>query len=167
MVRFINFLLYQTGWFFCVLGAAWHFPWFGTSIALSLLLVHFWLATDRATQLKLALVAAGVGLVIDSAQLWAGVFVFPQGVFVPWLPPPWMSVLWMQFATTLQYSMRWMSGRYALSACFGLMGAPLAFFAGERLGAIEFLSPRLPHYAILALLWSIAVPALDLRFGSL
>ena len=115
MVRFINFLLYQTGWFFCVLGAAWHFPWLGTSIALSLLVVHFWLATDRAMQLKLALSAAAVGLVIDTAELGAGVFVFPQGAFVPWLPPPWMSVLWMQFATTLQYSMRWMSGRYALS----------------------------------------------------
>ena len=37
---------------------------------------------------------------------------------------------------------------------------PVAFFAGERLGAVEFLSPRLPNYATLALLWSITVPLL-------
>jgi hypothetical protein len=104
--------------------------------------------------------AAGIGLVVDSVQLWAGVFVFSQGVVVEWLPPPWMSVLWMQFATTFQYSMRWMSGRYTVSACFGFAGAPLAFFAGERLGAIEFLTPRLMHYSVLALLWSVAVPLL-------
>jgi hypothetical protein len=160
MTRAVNFLLYQVGWFCCVLGSAWHLPWLGMSVALCLIAVHFWLTTARTAQLQLALVAAGVGLVIDSVQLWAGVFAFSQGVVVEWLPPPWMSVLWMQFATTFQYSMRWLSGRYAVSACFGLAGAPLAFFAGERLGAIEFLSPRLIHYAVLALLWSVAVPLL-------
>ncbi len=56
--------------------------------------------------------------------------------------------------------MRWLSRNYALSACFGLAGAPLAFFAGEKLGAVEFLAPRLTHYALLALLWSVAVPLL-------
>ena len=160
MTPFVNFLLYQIGWFCCVLGAAWQYPWTSTSIALGLVGVHFWLATDRATQLRLVLAAAGVGFVIDSTQLWMGVFTFPSGVVVDWLPPPWMSVLWAQFAMTFHYSMRWLSRRYTLSACFGLAGAPLAFFAGERLGAVEFLSPRLTHYALLALLWSVAVPLL-------
>jgi hypothetical protein len=162
MVRFLNFVLYQVGWFACVLGAAWCVPWTGMSIALLLVGVHLWLAEDRAAQLKLALLAAAVGMVIDTAQLWAGVFSFHQGVVVQWLPPPWMSVLWMQFATTFHYSMNWLSARYLLCASFGLGGAPLAFFAGERLGAIEFLSPRLPHYGVLALLWSVAVPSLVL-----
>jgi hypothetical protein len=160
MVPFVNLLLYQGGWFACVLGAAWHDPWLGMSIALCLVGVHFWLVTDRVTQLKLALAALAVGLTIDTAQLWAGVFTFSQGTIVPWLPPPWISVLWVQFATTLRYSMRWLSGRYASSAIFGLLGAPLAFFAGERLGAIEFLAPRLMHFAILGVLWSVAVPFL-------
>jgi hypothetical protein len=160
MTPFVNFLLYQIGWFCCVLGAAWHFPWLGMTIALGLVGVHFWLATDRTTQLKLVLAAAGVGFVIDSSQLWLGVFSFPSGTVVDWLPPPWMSVLWVQFATTFHYSMRWLNRRYTLSACFGFAGAPLAFFAGERLGAIEFLAPRLTHYAILAFFWLAAVPLL-------
>jgi hypothetical protein len=130
------------------------------SIALCLVGVHLWLATDRAMQVKLALVAASIGLVVDTAQLWGGMFVFQHGVVVTWLPPPWMSVLWMQFATTFHYSMRWMSRRYVLSACFGLAGAPLAFFAGERLGAIEFLPPRVAHYTVLAFAWSVTIPLL-------
>lgn len=160
MTPLLNFLLYQIGWFCCVLGAAWHLPWLGMSVALGLVGAHFWLATDRTTQLKLVLMATGIGFVIDSTQLWMGVFAFPSGVVVDWLPPPWMSVLWVQFATTFHYSMRWLSGRYSLSAFFGLVGAPLAFFAGERLGAVEFLSPRVAHYAVLALLWAVAVPTL-------
>jgi hypothetical protein len=66
----------------------------------------------------------------------------------------------MQFATTYQSSMCWLSGRYRLSAGFGLVGAPLAFFAGEKLGAVEFLTPRGPHYVVLALLWAHAIPLL-------
>ena len=160
MTRFVNFLLYQIGWFACVLGVAWDSQWLGMCIALCLIGMHFWLAADRPIQIKLAFIAAAIGLVVDSTQLWAGVFTFPRGVVLEWLPPPFMTVLWMQFATTFRYCMRWLSGRYTLSACFGFVGAPLAFFAGERLGAIDLLSPRLMHFVVLGLLWSFSVPLL-------
>jgi hypothetical protein len=167
MAQFVNFLLYQMGWFCCVLGAAWGFPWLGMSLAAGLVAVHFWLAADRRVQLWLVIIAAAVGGILDTAQLWAGVFAFTSGVVVEWLPPPWMTLLWIQFATTFHFSMSWLSGRYVLCACFGLVGAPLAFFAGERLGAIDFLSPRLFHYVCLALLWSFAVPLLTYVSDSL
>jgi hypothetical protein len=160
MGRFINFLLYQTGWFACVLGAAWDFQWLGVCIALCLVGIHFWLATDRTLQIKLALVATALGLLVDCTQLWAGVFTFSRGRVFAWLPPPFMTVLWIQFATTFRYCMSWLSGRYRLSAAFGLLGAPLSFYAGERLGAIEFLSPRPLHFAVLGCLWSVVVPLL-------
>ena len=159
-VQIVNFSLYQAGWFACVLGAAWGFPWLGASIAISLIATHLWLSPNPTTQWKLILVSAGVGLLVDSVLLWAGLFRFSAGVLVPWLPPLWMTVLWMQFATTFHYSMNWLSGRYAVSALFGFVGAPLAFFAGERLGAIQFLAPRLPHFATLATLWCFAIPLL-------
>lgn len=160
MTRLVNFLLYQIGWFACVLGTAWDFQWLGVCIAICLLGVHFWLASDRHVQFKLAFLAAALGLVIDSAQMWAGIVAFPRGGVVEWLPPPFMTVLWLQFATTFRYSTRWLSGRYLLCACFGLLGAPLAFFAGERLGAISFPPPVLLHYAAVGLIWSLAVPLL-------
>ncbi len=160
--RLINFCLYQSGWFACVLGLAWGFQWTGISIALILVGVHFWLAMDRALQIKLTLFAAAWGLMIDSVQMWLGVFTFPDGKLVAWLPPPSITVLWLQFATTFRYCLHWLGGRYALSGLFGFLGAPLAFFAGERLGAIEFLAPRIPHFTVLAVLWLVSVPLLVL-----
>lgn len=160
MSRFVNFLLYQTGWFACVLGAAWGCQWLGICIALCLVGTHFWLAMDRALQMKLSLIAAALGLLVDCTQLWAGVFTFSQGRVLSWLPPPFMTVLWIQFATTFRYCMSWLSGRYRWGAGFGLLGAPLAFYAGERLGAIEVLSPRPLHFAVLGCLWSLVVPLL-------
>ncbi len=170
MTRFVNFALYQTGWFACVLGAAWQLPWIGCGIALALIGIHFWLAADRGTEIRIAIAAAFVGFAVDSGQLWIGSFRFPHGSIVEWLPPPWMTLLWMQFATTFRYSMKWLSQRYLRASLFGLLGAPAAFFAGERLGAIDFLAPRALHFVILAVVWAIAVPLLiwisDRRTGS-
>ena len=160
MTALLNLLLYQVGWLACVLGVAWDRQMLGVGIASCLLVAHFSLAKNRQSEIRLVLVAAAVGLVVDTAQLWAGVFRFPHGVVLESLPPPFMTLLWMQFATTFRYSMRWLSGRYIMCALFGLVGAPLAFFAGERLGAIEFLSPRLVHFVVLGMLWSVCIPVL-------
>jgi hypothetical protein len=160
MTLIANLLLYQLGWAACVLGAAWQEPRLGSFAALCLVAVHFWLASDRATQLQLAICAAALGLVVDSMQRWIGVFDFPQGSLVPWLPPIWMTILWVQFSTTLRYSMRWLGGRYILAACLGLLAAPLAFFAGEKLGAIEFPAPQLLNFGILGSVWFFALPIL-------
>ena len=160
MASLFNLLLYQVGWFACVLGVAWDRQWLGIGIALCLLGAHFCLAKDRQFQFRIVLTAGAVGIIADTAQLWAGVFDFPHGVVFESLPPPFMTVLWMQFATTFRYSMSWLSQRYVLCAFFGLLGAPLAFFAGERLGAVEFLSPRLMHFLVLGVVWSFCVPLL-------
>jgi hypothetical protein len=106
------------------------------------------------------LAAGAVGLILDSLQLWFGVFCFPSGVIVPWLAPPWEVVLWMQFATILPFCLRWLSGRYVLGSVLGFIGGPLAFYAGARLGAVSFLSPQLTHYAILGVVWALAFPLL-------
>ena len=134
-------------------GSCLAFPWLGMSIALGLVGAHFWLATDRTTQLKLVLTAAGVGLVIDSTQLWMGVFAFPSGVVVDWLPPPWMSVLWVQFATTFHYSMRWLSGRYSAVRLLRVRGSATGFFRGgeTRSRRVSFTASgalRLPCFAL-------------------
>jgi hypothetical protein len=46
--------------------------------------------------------------------------------------------MWALFATTLNVSMTWMKGRYLLAALVGLIGGPLAYYAGHKLGAVNF-----------------------------
>ena len=160
MTGFLNVLLYEVGWFACVLGAAYGRPWLGISIALLLVGVHLLLTTDRPNQVRLLLVALCVGIVVDSSLLALGVYRFPSGSIVDWLPPVWMSVLWLQFATTFRYCLKWLSGRYVLSAWLAFLGAPLAFLGGERLGAISFAEPRIQNLLILAIFWGVAMPLL-------
>jgi hypothetical protein len=160
MSRIVNLVLFQLGWCACVFGAAWNLQGLGVGIGLGLLGMHLWLARDRSLQVKLAISTAGIGLVLDSAQMAAGIFTFPRGLIVVGLPPPFMTVLWLLFATTFRYGMRWLSGRYSFSALFGLLGSPISFLAGERLEAIEFPPPVLLHYAGVGLVWAGVVPLL-------
>ena len=160
MARTLNFLLYQTGWFACVLGAASSYRWLGIAIATFLLAVHMLLTTEAACQAKLLFVALVCGLVVDSTLLTIGVYRFPSGSLVAWLPPIWMSILWVQFATTFRYCLHWLSGRYGASALLAFAGAPLAFLGGERIGAISFLEPRLFNLMILGVVWAAAIPLL-------
>lgn len=160
MTNYLNFLLYELGWFACVLGVAWGYQWLGISITLGLVAVHLWLARDRAVQIRLMGCAALLGVAVDTVQLWTGTFRYPGGQLVEWFPPPCMPVLWLQFATILRYCLNWLSGRYLLAGLLALAGAPLAFVAGQSLGAIEFLPPRWLHVGVLGAVWSMCVPLL-------
>jgi hypothetical protein len=160
MALLINFVLYQIGWFAIVVGVANGQPWLGTGVGLAAIGIHLSLAHGWVRHLSLVFASGAVGLTLDSLQLSLGVFRFPSGMIVPWLAPPWEVVLWMQFATLLPFCLRWLSGRYLLGSVLGFVGGPLAFFAGERLGAVAFLSPQLPHYAVLGAVWALAFPLL-------
>ncbi len=160
MPQYVNFLLYQTGWFAIVLSAAYSQPWWGITIATSLVAVHMLLTSDRTNQAKLLLIATGVGFAVDSSLLGLKVYRFPIESAIGWLPPLWMSLLWIQFATTFRYWLKWLSGRYLLSALLGFVGAPLAFVGGEKIGAVSIYSPQLTNLMILGSLWAIAIPLL-------
>ena len=160
MVQILNFLLYQVSWFACLLGAASSRPWWGITIAICLIGIHLNLTTDRSNQMKMMVIAIAIGLVVDSTLLILGVYSFPSGTIVAWLPPLWMTVLWPQFATTFRYCLKWLSKRYVICAGFGFLGAPLAFLGGEQLGAVSILPPRFTHLLTLGFLWSVAIPIL-------
>ena len=64
-------------------------------------------------------------------------FHFPHGVIVNGIAPLWDGVLWLQFAAILPSFLRWLSCWHWLSSVLGLVGGPLAYYAGERAGAVE------------------------------
>lgn len=160
MVRLLNFSLYEIGWFACVLGAAYARTLLGVTIAISLVIVHMFLTTERMKQVRLLMFAAIVGMVVEGMLLRIGVYRFPNGPLIEAIPPIWMLVLWVQFATTFRYCLKWTSGRYALCAVLGFAGAPLAFLGGEKIGAVSFYEPRLENLLTLGVFWAVAIPLL-------
>jgi len=154
-----NFILFQIGWFACVLGGAYDRPWLGTSIALAIVAWHVGRAPRPRDEMILVLLSAGIGALADSLPVAADWVRYASGTVVPGTAPVWLVAMWMLFATTLNVSLRWLR-RYPLAAiALGAVGGPLAYWGGARLGAMEFVAP-VAATAALAIGWAVLTPLL-------
>lgn len=155
--QLVNYGLYQIGWFACVLGGAWHRPWTGFLIAVILLGAHLTLSLERSLEARLVVFATAVGALVEMGQIAAGTYRFTSGTVIEALPPPWLLAMWAQFATTFRFSLRTVIRRPIRAALFGAAGGPIAFLAGERLGAVTLLPPLTYGLLRLSISWAIAL----------
>jgi hypothetical protein len=155
----LNAGLFQAAWFAAVLGAAYERAWLGLLILLPVLAINLAMASDRRSELKLWAVAGVLGLLFDTALVAAGIFAPRRQLFPHPISPPWMIGLWLNFAATLNQSLGWLQARPLLSALFGAVGGPLAYYGGARLGATEAI-PGMAGLMILAIGWGVMTPLL-------
>jgi len=154
-----NLLIYQTVWLACVLGAAHGIPALGVIAALVAVVWHLFQVDCPLTELKLVLLTGLAGGVWDSLLVMFGLIHYSSGAILPGLAPLWIISLWAAFATTFNVSLRWLHGRFWLASLFGLLGGPLAWWAGAGLGALALLDP-LTALLVLGLGWAGLMPAL-------
>ena len=155
--QLVNYTLYQIGWFACVLGAASQRPWTGCLIGMILVGVHLALSVERVLEVQLVVLATAVGAAVEVILIAAGTYRFTSGTVTDALPPPWLLAMWAQFATTFRFSLRSVITRPVLAVLFGAAGGPIAFLAGERLGAVTLLPPLGQILLRLSISWAVAL----------
>lgn len=156
-----NVGLFKIGWLSCVYGAASGFALEGCLVALVIVAISLKQAENRhAEVLTLGLITL-VGLVwesfVSSQQLmiYATQSESQHGGLV--LAPIWLVVMWALFATTINQSMGWLKDKLIVAAILGAIFGPMAFIAGEKLGAVTFVNES-AAMALLALGWAILMP---------
>ena len=159
-LRIADLVGFQVGWFTCVLGAASNNPFIGPFVVGVLALLHLGFYPFKKVQLRLLILAAILGILVDGSLLYFGIFSFTGTALPPILSPLWLTAMWCNFAITLPFSMSWLSDRYLLGALLGAVGGPAAYFAGARLGAITFDVSLPLALLLLAVAWAIALPLL-------
>lgn len=155
----LNIVLFQIGWFACVLGAAHGYAWAGALAALAIVAWHVARAGNPRREAALVAFAAALGVVFESLLVQSGWIRFGTGVWVEGAATYWMVALWALFATTLNVSLRALRARAWLAALLGAIGGPLAYYAGARLGALEFVATGAGLAAIGAG-WAVLTPLL-------
>jgi hypothetical protein len=162
-----NFLQFQLAWFACVLGASAGYASLGALAAVLLAAIHVLRQSERTRESMLVLASAGLGFLLDTFAVrmeWVR-FTGAAGV-----APLWIVALWLAFATTFNHSLGWLRARLWLAAVLGAFGGPLAYYSGDKLGALELTSSP-AAYAGIAANWALAMPlllqlAVRLRRGS-
>ena len=150
----VNLLIYNLVWLICVLG--------GNALAwLGLVLVagHFLASPSRRRDALLAGALLAIGVIVDTTLVRIGFFSFNPDQFPI---PLWLATIWLALATLPNHSLSWMKHRPVLSALFGALGGPLAYWGGVRLGAATLNWPLLESLLLLAVVWGLLWPLIML-----
>lgn len=165
MKSLVNYLLFQACWFAAVEDGTEGYLWLAPTVIGLAVLVHLSMVRERCEASYLLAVGA-LGTAMDSGLLALGLTdytTFPAG-WPPGLVPPWITMIWVAFATLPRFSLGWLAGRPRLAALFGALGGPLSYFAGVKYGAVETSSEPLWTYAALSVQYAVAMP-LMMRFA--
>lgn len=145
----LNAVLFQLGWFVCVLERG------VLAVAAAALIVgiHLYRQRNQRWEWTAIAVISLIGIAQDTALIQLGVLQFDGSA----LPPAWMFAMWVLFATTLNHSLSWLQQRWWLAVLLGAISGPLSYLAGERLGALSVNRDLLP---ILSVTWAVSMPLL-------
>ncbi len=155
-----NFVLFQLGWFACVLGGAYGQALLGSLIAILVIAYHFYRANEAKKELLLLSIALIIGFIFESIVTAQGLARYSHGQVFDVIAPLWMILMWPLFATTLNLSMRWLKNLTPLLVSLvGVIFAPLAYYAGSQLGAVEYDNLTL-SLSIIAIAWAALLPVL-------
>ncbi len=146
-----NAVWFQSTWFCAVLGRESLLP-----LTAAMLVLHLALVRNTTRELLQLTTLAAIGIGVDACLSLAGVFRFPGGVLVPL----WLCGLWLAFATTPGRSLSFLGRRPMLAMLAGAVAIPLNYWAGQRLGAVEFGYPVPVTLAIMSLVWAVMLPVL-------
>ena len=148
-----NAVLFQCGWFACVLGgdSGWLLV-VGAVLAIHLLWISSWSREGRVI-----LAVTLLGTVVDTALRAFGVFHFSfPGPLIPF----WLVLLWALLATTLRHCLAWSAQPWWRASVLGAVGGPLSYYAGSQLAGVSFGYGTAPTLIGLALLWALVFPVL-------
>lgn len=155
-----NFLLFQLGWFACVLGGAYDQAIPGSVIAIFIIAFHIYRAAEMMKEIQLLMFALIIGFAFESIVTLQGLAQYSHGQPLTAIAPFWMILMWPLFATTLNLSMRWLKNLAPLlTAVIGAIFAPLAYYAGNRLGAVTYDNIML-SMSVIAIAWALLLPSL-------
>ena len=101
---------------------------------------------------------ASTGYFVDHLYVFGGLLSYPVDSLLP--VPPWMALLWMNFALILDTGLAGLKKRPLLAAVLGAIGGPLAYSAGVGFGLIELHAAPFVAYAAIAVTWALGLPAL-------
>jgi hypothetical protein len=156
-----NLVLFKLGWLACVGFAAAGKPLLATAAVAVVALLHLVSVPVVVKEALLLMAAALIGLAWESLLVATGLLIYPGYEGSGILAPYWIVAMWVLFATTINYGLKWVKKNWTIAIVAGLTGGPLAFYGGASMGAVEF-SHTLLALAVIGAGWALLLPLLVL-----
>lgn len=148
--RVFNILLFQIGWFSCVLLSTTS----AVVITATILCLHQ-LFLARPGEYYLIAAIAAVGILIDSLLVRLAILNFPtQSVAIP----IWLMCLWFLFGSTICHGLSWLRQRLMLAAALSAFAGPVSYLAGAKLAEVSLAEPIWLSVLVLSAIWLVITP---------
>lgn len=162
MLTLANFVLFQAGWFACVLSSARGTLILPAAVVLISLTFNLIFHKPRKPEIKFLVSALALGTLFEFSIAQFHVLEYQPSEF---FPPVWILSLWFLFATTFSFSMHWIVSRPLAGFALGALLGPLSCWSAETLGALTLTEEFWPRgYGILGIHWGAAILGLTLLY---
>jgi hypothetical protein len=152
-----NLVLFKLGWVACILFAAAGQPLLSILSVALVAGIHLARVAVPAKEAMFLLIAGLLGLVWESIVVNTGLLQYIGTDGADWVAPAWIVAMWVLFGTTINHGLSWLKRHWALSVSFGLFGGPMAFYAGSKMGAVQFTDTILA-LGVLGAGWALLLP---------
>ena len=160
MKKIFNIIGFYIVWWACVLGVFYQFPYIGPILCLLFIFIHIKYIATNDVELKLIVYTSILGTLVDSSFIITKLLEYQGGYGENTLIAPlWITSMWAGFATSINYSMKWLKGKNLIWFTLGAIFGPLAYITGAKFNVIEFTSNYDFTIVVLALAWGISIPA--------
>lgn len=157
----LNSILYLIGWFFVVHSAAQGFAWEGSLVASIIVVFHLFRSEHPISEFCLIAFALVAGFFIESFFVYCDILSFASpNVKWTYLAPFWLAGLYAVFTTTINYSLARFGSSFMVAAVFGFAGSICSYYAGHKLGAVDFLMPKAGSLIVIGSVWFFFLPTL-------
>ena len=159
MNKLINAVLFQLGWWACVLSVSQNLELLAIIFCTCLVGAHLYANHDRKKDLQLLVMCVPIGVAFDTLLEALNIMSF-YGWALGFLSPFWLWMVWILFVLTLNHSLSFIKHvPVVFTALLGLIFGSGSYIAGAKLGAasvqMDGSSPLL-----IALLWAVLLPSL-------
>lgn len=159
-----NVISADIGWLACIAGAAQGYPWLGLVVVPILFGIHIAAIETRKVRavFRVALTTMAIGFIMDSLLIILGT-VEPKRWIIPApLTTLWDIMIWANFSLMLDTSLLFLQKKPLVAAFLGAFSAPGAYYAGDRLGALNLSEPLLGSLIWIGAVWFFVMPCLSL-----
>lgn len=153
----INAVLFKCLWLSCAFGTAKGLLWPAVIAFLALCIYQLWPSRRHPADFKVLAASLMLGILCDTVWIQSGMLEFTDAR--PWkeASPLWILLLWMGFALTINHCLSWLKSNWGLTALMGLIGGPMSYIAGAKIGALTFHASTLKLTIALAIAWAISM----------
>jgi hypothetical protein len=159
-----NVLAFDATWTIALFAAARGWAWLGAGVMLGNAAVYLALTSRNAAaswkrELLLLGGFAALGAAIDTLLCSRGIIGLAKTRGATPEFAVFFFALWANFGTTLRLGFSWAWNRPWVGALFGLIGGPLGYLIGERIGAVSIGAERARSLGILAAEFAVLIAA--------